>query len=398
MHTNIQELLTLVGILKKRSANVRPFNVFSALGCESDEVFLHSRLLSALIDPGQHALGQALLDSFLEQAKLKDGGAGFRSHGARIDVEYRDIDILITNTSGQAVIIENKIYAADQPKQLRRYYDLLRNEGFVDIQVRYLTLDGRDASADSLSGLDEELGPAGYQCLSYATDIRIWLDRAAAIAVRDVGLRETIFQYQATVEKLSGEDQGTTYMNDLVTTLTAGKNILLGKDIAAAYTRALAALQEQLWLDVMASCEKLYPVMYSHLLPESIAIESERKLAIAKYYEPAKRDKRYYGLRFTLPGYSDAQLRLDIDYGLYTGVYCDDSKKEYRVIAQVIKENPLSGESTDTWPIWRFVNAKHDFEHPDDSLLMLLADPVARDQLALACGASLHELWQALVD
>lgn len=89
---------------------------------------------------------------------------GFDCRDVTVEVEYRNVDILIRNAKRQAVIIENKLYAEDQEGQLFRYLKTLQGEGYQTYPPVYLTLDGRDADTRSCLGID-------YQRVSYATDI-----------------------------------------------------------------------------------------------------------------------------------------------------------------------------------------------------------------------------------
>jgi hypothetical protein len=100
------------------------FNIFTILRQEDDEVHLHSRFLAELLDPhGDHCQDCDLLEAFLHQV----GVGRFQLKNVSVRREYRDIDILVTNDK-QAIIIENKIYAQDQERQLERYYNAIRDK------------------------------------------------------------------------------------------------------------------------------------------------------------------------------------------------------------------------------------------------------------------------------
>ena len=106
------------------ASNLEPFNIFSVLRSQGDEVNLHSRFLAALLDhrkPNEEK--RSNLEAFVNSvAKVE----GFDQHGVLVEREQFNIDILITDAKGQAVIIENKIWAGDQPEQLQRYHSKLR--------------------------------------------------------------------------------------------------------------------------------------------------------------------------------------------------------------------------------------------------------------------------------
>ena len=81
---------------------------------------------------------------------------------ANVKREWNNIDILVCDRSSlQAVIIENKIRAADQPRQLTRYAGQMQEYA---CHVLYLTPDGREASEDSADDIE-------YRCISYKNDL-----------------------------------------------------------------------------------------------------------------------------------------------------------------------------------------------------------------------------------
>ena len=93
------------------------FNVFSVLRREHDEVNLHSRFLAALLDhrqsPGE---SRENLAHFLHLLEIHN----FDHDRATVGREWSNIDILVCDRSSmQALIIENKIWTVDQPRQLR---------------------------------------------------------------------------------------------------------------------------------------------------------------------------------------------------------------------------------------------------------------------------------------
>jgi hypothetical protein len=155
-----------------------PFNIFSTLRGERDEVNLHSRFLHALLNyqkspdaPRQN------LKSFLRRVVKKD--KDFAQSGIEVERERDNIDILITNNVRQAVVIENKIGAEDQSQQLQRYHDRLREVARVNRSVptahsqadRYGRLDLRNPTPENLEFVskllsDEEARKKSVKILS----------------------------------------------------------------------------------------------------------------------------------------------------------------------------------------------------------------------------------------
>ena len=115
------------------------YNVFNVLKLHTDEVRLHSRFIGDLLNPkGKHGRGGVFLELFLEQIQTSLNGnmeKNFSSENAKVYIEKSiglindekteggQIDLMIEDIQHNRIIIENKIYAIDQPKQLLRYYN-----------------------------------------------------------------------------------------------------------------------------------------------------------------------------------------------------------------------------------------------------------------------------------
>ncbi|WP_169793796.1 PD-(D/E)XK nuclease family protein [Pseudomonas trivialis] len=122
----MQPLIHRAALLRAELHRPPAFNLFTLLRSSSDEVRLHSRYLAFLLNPqGAHGAGTKLLQLLLAALNIE----GFDCTEVTVEVEYRNVDILIRNSKRQAVIIENKLYAADQDAQLHRYLQTLQSEG-----------------------------------------------------------------------------------------------------------------------------------------------------------------------------------------------------------------------------------------------------------------------------
>jgi PD-(D/E)XK nuclease superfamily len=124
------------------------FNVFEAIGFVGQEV-MHSRFLAFLLDPRQnHGLGDHFLGGFLRKCSEStdgdslpqiadhDGGLGKTTVQTEVYTGDGRIDILILNESeGWAVIVENKIWTTEHSDQLERYYRFVKRT-YRGCQVR----------------------------------------------------------------------------------------------------------------------------------------------------------------------------------------------------------------------------------------------------------------------
>ncbi|MGL4908378.1 MAG: PD-(D/E)XK nuclease family protein [Bacteroidales bacterium] len=124
----------------------------------------HSDILAKLFEPKW-----GLWDILVELLK-KEGIVDLThiSKEAKIIREKHKIDILITDGK-TAIIIENKINAPDQAKQLITYFEKTSKQ-FEHIIVIYLTLFGHSPSNDSKADLDVKL-------ISYQYHILNWLEK-----------------------------------------------------------------------------------------------------------------------------------------------------------------------------------------------------------------------------
>ncbi len=188
-HTELlQQLQVYVNKDKQRRAETfrrgECYNVFNVLGVDNMELS-HSVFLAALLDPnGSHGIQDAFPKAFIDIIAHGSTKPELDTAHAQVYTEYNicnitdttggRIDILITDRSdaddtpsGHA-IIENKIWAADQPNQLVRYHNFAPNTVLF-----YLTLNGDEPSKQSRGDLNAPSG--GYQCISYRSDIIGWL-------------------------------------------------------------------------------------------------------------------------------------------------------------------------------------------------------------------------------
>lgn len=199
---------------EERNRKGENYNLFSILSIERYEL-KHSALIANLLDPkGSHGCGDAFLRAFFEIA-LKDLAYPFED--CTLPHSYTEyytgpisgdtggrIDILV-KSSHYGLIIENKIYAGDQDKQLTRYDNYGKKTFGADgYLLVYLTLYGCDASKESTATKSAE--EVGYLRLSYAEDILRWLEQCVRLADNKPLVRESLNQYIRTIKQLTYQD------------------------------------------------------------------------------------------------------------------------------------------------------------------------------------------------
>lgn len=217
MHEYIDNLIKqTVEIINKDKDHGDYFNLLMLSGVGSSEVFTHTPILKELLDPnGSHGQKDLFLKSFINYFKLDFNIDTSFSIKREFRCTQGQIDLLLENKD-KAIIIENKIYAGDQSKQLNRYYDYCIEKKKTP-SIIYLTLQGNKPSQSSLGKIinkddkyflvtNNEVSSIDLQCLSYQEDITRWLEKKILCLVKDTpNIESAIKQYLNLLKILTGE-------------------------------------------------------------------------------------------------------------------------------------------------------------------------------------------------
>ena len=184
--------------LEEKKSRGESFNIFSICGVNHYEV-THSAILAEFLDPqGSHGQGLAFVKAFVESLNLQDFDFSLNGVEVATEMVIRNgrIDIVISNNNKQAIIIENKIYAADQWKQLKRYDEFAKTKYPNGYKILYLTLNGNDPN-------DDESRKVEYITISYKHHIIDWLLQCKLLAIDKPLIRETLNQYIQHIKNLT---------------------------------------------------------------------------------------------------------------------------------------------------------------------------------------------------
>ena len=264
---NLKTLLAEVGRIVQLDAKQREegekrgemFNIFEILKVETDETRAHSAFIAALLNPnGKHGAGDHFLRAFIDTIDCLNDFE-FDTQDAKVEIEYSignknedateggRIDILITSTDGsKAVIIENKIYAGDQEKQLVRYANYAKK--YSDYRLLYLNLFGSEASEYSVKDESDKTLQTGedYFQIGYNKEIIDWLDACIADAARLPLVRESIIQYQNLIKKLTNQNKSLMKeISDKI--LESPANVKSAIEIANSLAEVRETLQKRFW-------------------------------------------------------------------------------------------------------------------------------------------------------
>lgn len=198
----------------ERVKNGDYFNVFNVLGLSSNETRTHSAFLAELLNPyGSHGMGDLFLKKFLLYAHIED--LNLETKNAYVEVERSigeidednehggRIDLIVESAAGKGIIIENKIYAVDQLKQLVRYHNYAEAT-YSDYRLLYLSLDKEEASVDSTKGNNVQLiSGEDYLSITYRNEILKWLNDCLEELPKDKVVYIILKQYIELLKQLT---------------------------------------------------------------------------------------------------------------------------------------------------------------------------------------------------
>ncbi len=199
-------------LIKKSEAPY--YNIFGILNIRHYETKVHTPFLCNLLNPNaNHEQGALFLNSFLKSVLELPYSfieiTNFHIHEEHsVEADGR-IDIIITYSIAsqrKAIVIENKIWAADQYLQLERYYNYLTKVlklTEADFKLIYLTPHGTPPSEISIS--KEEFTRLSQnrviQQVSYKKDILDWLIKTIT-EVTSEKIKFSLIQYIQTLSAL----------------------------------------------------------------------------------------------------------------------------------------------------------------------------------------------------
>jgi hypothetical protein len=227
---NIDNLLKQVNLIAEKyeaiaKATGENFNIFQILRLQTNELS-HSKIIAELLNPqSSHDKGNAFLKLFLNSIGITEHQ---KYENAIVETEKitKDgrIDIAITGNQ-DTIIIENKIYASDQEKQLARY-----RQSFPNAKIIYLTLDGHEPNDNSTGG-DKNT----YDILLSYDSIIEWLEQCREKSADFPYLRETIAQYINVLKLLTGQTRRKEMSKEIVEAVVKSpENVIAAFEIVAS--------------------------------------------------------------------------------------------------------------------------------------------------------------------
>lgn len=361
----LQEVNILRLKLLERQSKEETFNLFSIFQNERDEVNLHSRFISVLLDPkAPHKMGNKFLSLFLRvvESNLQAGDAEISiSPNFLNPSEFKDIDIFIRKGNESAVIIENKIDASDsnheEEGQLEKYYREAIEEGYSkdNIDIYYLTLDQHEPSEESVStsGKYPELAEK-VQCISYGSEIIEWLKECAKESYAKPILRESINQYINLLQKMTNNESSVSERIELMNIV--GKNA----DNLESAMFLIKNFKHIQWHTIHNFWKELSDalVLAGYIITEEIENEL---IDDAVHGGPRRKKQVYFNLYFTSK--SGIPLGINCDYDDYicygisnsNGKFSKAIKDKVKVLNTVEKSD---GDSNEYWLYYKYFESE----------------------------------------
>lgn len=196
---------------RQRAMGKHDYNIFTLFHGFSDEVNLHSNFIASLLDPnGDHYKNDLFLKLFLETCDIDD--LSIDTSRTTVFKEFKHIDIYISDGK-KHIILENKVYAKDQPTQIARYIEAIKKEGAEerdvedeDICVLYLHPDGelpdKQSFGDYYAKLLGENPSIKFKVISYGKEILEWIDRCKNEVSNLTDLNIFLSQYKDVIEMI----------------------------------------------------------------------------------------------------------------------------------------------------------------------------------------------------
>ncbi|SDZ73106.1 PDDEXK-like family protein [Psychroflexus halocasei] len=250
------------------------FNIFSILRKSQDEL-AHSRFIGNLLNSkGSHGQDSLYLELFIDiiQQKFDDSADNNQALNSlnelnlnssrcikekwlgKIDSENEtggSIDLLITD-GNTSFLIENKIWAEDQDKQLVRY-----GNAYSKAPIFYLTLfDSNEVSDASKGSLIEN---KDFFKISYETDILVWIQKCIEKSASKPIVRESLRQYEFLIKKNTLQNNSKIMEKDIIdVVLSSEQNTKAFENLVRAQKRLKYEISNQFVEDLKAKVKEQY--------------------------------------------------------------------------------------------------------------------------------------------
>ena len=247
---------------RQKAIGKHDYNIFTLFHDFSDEVNLHSNFIASLLDPnGDHYKGDLFLKLFLETCGIDD--FSIETSTATIFKEFKHIDIYISDGK-KHIILENKVYAKDQPTQIARYIDTIQKEGAKDedICVLYLHPDGKlpdnQSFGDYHTRLLGENPSIKFKVISYGKEILEWIDKCKNEVSNITDLNVFLSQYKDVIEMIYDRYKRIDEMNNEDLVKIFKDNYRAVSDIVSNYEQTRRKIIDEFFKNISDNLKGMY--------------------------------------------------------------------------------------------------------------------------------------------
>lgn len=252
---------------RQRAMGKHDYNIFTLFHNFSDEVNLHSNFIASLLDPnGDHYKGDLFLKLFLETCGIDD--FSIDTSTATVFKEFKHIDIYISDGK-KHIILENKVYAKDQPTQIARYIEAIKKEGVKDedICALYLHPDGELPKGDSLgeyklnqdnTKLEKDGSIINFKVISYDKEILEWIDKCKNEVSNTTDLNVFLSQYKDVIEMIYDRYKRIDEMNNEDLVKIFKDNYRAVSDIVSNYEQTRRKIIDEFFKNISDNLKGIY--------------------------------------------------------------------------------------------------------------------------------------------
>lgn len=367
---NLEHLLKEISILnqriKDREENEDNFNLFDLMCYRFDEVHLHSRFLSILLDPrASHKMKDTFVRLFIDKLNLP-----FRYNLTSIEIypnekdtsEHKEIDILLIDRKQKsAIIIENKIGAKDSNHedegQIERYYRIItEDEGIPALatSVVYLSIDREAPTIESIatSGRFPELEDK-VQSIHYGVELLDWLKNCVKECYNRPILRESITQYIRLIEEMTNNNTSEQDLKALMQLVSKNDDNLMSAKLLIDNSKHLH------WWAIFEFW-KLLSERFVDIGFSIIQRIENQVIDDLVHGSAAKRNKAFFNLELSTPDGIQFTINAETDDDICVGVSNENvsksgQKSKAKAFFKANKENLDLGNS-ENWPFYKYID------------------------------------------
>lgn len=194
------------------------FNVFNVLKLSTNETRTHSAFIAELLNPkGSHGQGDYFLKKFIGYTGIENLKIDTQNVYVQVERPIGEIDEtynkggridIIVEDGNKGIIIENKIYATDQYRQLVRYYNYAESHygNSNNYRLLYLSLYKEEASPASTESENLKLMVnKHYYSITYSNHIIRWLTDCVQGMMSHTIVIDIINQYIVLLKQLTNK-------------------------------------------------------------------------------------------------------------------------------------------------------------------------------------------------